>query len=202
MPLVSPIEAIQTGEDKAVCGDCPLRRRICYVNMLRGPLNVWKRIKDMRARKPIPNDKPIRLGAYGDPFFIPRYLLKLLTQGRKHVGYTHQWMKKKARGLERYCMASIDRQTAELHGVTVEELREQAKRQGYRTYRILEKGDSLLPGEIMCPHSTHGVQCIKCLLCDGKRSQYDKRKDIAVYSLYEKAVERLKTARAKRRTKV
>ena len=39
---VNPFTAIQTGEDNVVCGDCPLRGKVCYVNTTKAPLKIWE----------------------------------------------------------------------------------------------------------------------------------------------------------------
>lgn len=47
---VSPVEAIHSGADRSICGDCPHRGRVengrnrgrsCYVTVFQAPRNVW-----------------------------------------------------------------------------------------------------------------------------------------------------------------
>lgn len=43
----NPLEAIKSGSDAAIGGDCPLRgehgqKRTCYVNVSQAPLGIWK----------------------------------------------------------------------------------------------------------------------------------------------------------------
>ena len=117
-------------------------------------------------------DKPLRLGAYGDPAFIPLEKLEQLTSSApSYTGYTHQWHNVDA-DYARYNMASIDHLN-EARGIT----RERAKDLGYRTFRILKENEELDAGEIMCPNYTHGVQCAKCGLCAGTSRG---SKDIAI----------------------
>lgn len=56
---INPVEAVQTGKDATICGDCPHRRkqvydvkrkkykwvRSCYVNVGQGPNSIWKAYK-------------------------------------------------------------------------------------------------------------------------------------------------------------
>jgi hypothetical protein len=72
---INPVEAINTGEDFSICGNCPHRRkqvwdakrkrfkwvRACYVNVGQGPNSVWKAYKrgvykefDYVGRKDLP----------------------------------------------------------------------------------------------------------------------------------------------------
>ena len=45
-----PNEAVKTGEDAAICGDCPHRREHgelgdCYVLPFQAPLSIWRAVK-------------------------------------------------------------------------------------------------------------------------------------------------------------
>jgi hypothetical protein len=48
IPAISPIEAVRTGRDAAVCGDCKFRgdgagnERTCYVEYFRSVENIWQ----------------------------------------------------------------------------------------------------------------------------------------------------------------
>jgi hypothetical protein len=96
---IHPSEAINTGEDKSVCGSCPLRGlikdasektdkktistptvnkgRSCYVLVQQAPAAIYKAFKD--GKYPVLNethakkmtDKGLRYGSYGDPVAIP-----------------------------------------------------------------------------------------------------------------------------------
>src|SRR5687767_8577197 len=37
---ISPVEAVKTGADRSVCGDCALRNGACYVTLHHGPRSV------------------------------------------------------------------------------------------------------------------------------------------------------------------
>ena len=171
---VSPTDAIQTGDDRAVCGNCPLRKvngkRVCYVNVAHAPLAVWKSVK----RHPITSlrkvvsrlgNKPLRFGAYGDPAFLPLSMLKTLSSGRVTTGYTHQWRSVSKR-YAAYLMASVE---------TLAD-RAKAKAKGYRTFRVISDLSQIAKGEILCPNYTHGTNCADCGLCNGA----SKAKDIVI----------------------
>jgi hypothetical protein len=78
--------------------DTGLRERVCYVNLAHLPLAIYKAV----SRHPVTGlakivkrlgSKALRLGAYGDPAFLPVKTLQALTKGRRWTGYTHQWRK-------------------------------------------------------------------------------------------------------------
>jgi len=173
----SPIDAIKSGADIAICGECPLRGPVCYVDVTRmGPKAVW----DSYHRGNIPTLSPeavgailrmreraSRFGAYGDPAMIPYAILRALldASGTGHTSYTHQWKEDwfDARVLE-FSMGSLD------HENTAEELHERFPTS--RHYRMtLDYKDIDPETEIMCPHKKEDgsvrVQCVDCGLCSG-----------------------------------
>lgn len=169
-----PVRAAHvTGQDKAVCGSCPLRPSVggvCYVNKAHGPLAIYRAV----SRNPVKGlarilsrlgSKAIRLGAYGDPAFLPLPLLEQVTKGRKHTGYTHQWRKVSKRYAQ-YVMASVE---------TLAD-RTKAKAKGYRTFRVTSDATDVASGEVLCPNYTSKVQCADCGLCNGA----SKAKDIVI----------------------
>lgn len=171
-----PTEAIRDGSDRAICGDCihrmqPDGRRTCYVRP-QGPGSVWTAYKagrypsaqnHKRTLARIGAGRAVRLGAYGDPGAVPTWVwTRLLADADTWTGYTHNG------GPTGLCMVSVD---------SPEEASD-AHEQGFRTYRVLGPGEEPGPNELMCPHYTHGVQCIDCGLCDGVRSAADRRKSI------------------------
>ena len=168
-----PVEAMMQGEDASICGDCNLRRGECYVTTLHFTV-MWK--KAIREGIDISPEKfgslarkrhiPIRLGAYGDPAMVPLWVWQNLGTMPKGSGYTHQWEWADVQFAE-LVMASVD---------TLEK-KEEANELGYRTFRILRKGDTLAKDEVLCPNYTHGTQCRTCGLCAGLRS---KAKNIAI----------------------
>lgn len=179
----SPSDAVKSGKDELVCGKCPLRGktdgkrahgRACYVVPFMGPNSVYKsKNKYSGNEKEILKGQSLRLGAYGDPAFIPFDVLnRLVSQVTKHTGYTHQWEKKSKDKYKDFLMASVESK----------EGKEKANKRGWRTFRIMPKSGELLPDEILCPASKEGggaLTCYQCGLCDGNRN--NKKKNIAIY---------------------
>ena len=165
-----PIDAIKSGLDAAVCGNCPLRpvrSNVCYVRKYHGPARVWTTFK--ASRYPLYKDlsqanknkvlsilksKSIRLGAYGDPASDLETSTFLTSLAPQITAYTHQW--RKVPQLKPFCMASVD---------STEEYI-QAKDSGWRTYRHTTD-NTAFQNEIVCPHKSHDVQCADCGLCCG-----------------------------------
>ena len=183
---IEPQGAIRKGLDSSICGDCPLSwaqapkgKARCYVLPFHAPSRVFKqwqmgkypqldelKPKQRQAVMAIFTTVPIRLGAYGDPS-SDQDTLKMLVEHR-WAGYTHQW--REYPHLKQWLMASID---------SIDEYQE-AKKLGFRTYRHT-KEQAMLDNEIQCPHDTHGVECVSCLLCNGTR--YASGKDIVTWSI-------------------
>ena len=166
-----PVQAKRLGLDTANCGNCAIKRE-CYVNIGQMPLQIYRATYNMQPMWPVPlpPDKPIRLGAYGDPAFIPLNILHVLTHKRRYTGYTHQW-RHIDRKYSRYLMASIDK----LSG-NIEQQIQDCTALGYRYFRISDKNQDLRKNEIVCPYYSHGVQCAQCGLCNGS----GKAKNITV----------------------
>ena len=159
---VAPLEAIRTGQDSSICGDCRLRgvlgkKRTCYVNIGQGPRAVYDGFK--RGIYPVADnaaaigaDRTVRLGTYGDPAAVPVSVWEsLISKATGHTGYTHQWRKTPA--LRSIVMASADSLADKA----------EAWATGWRTFRL---ADVPTQGEIACPSLT-GVHCADCRLCDG-----------------------------------
>lgn len=188
---VDPVQAVRTGADRAICGDCVFRHHTaapgaprCYVNYGQGPASVWKAAA--RGRYPMIDPaaagaiareygRAIRIGSYGDPGMVPvavwRELLRGNGAGRNGwTGYTHQW--RRAPWLKGLCMASVNNR---------EEL-ELARSLGWRTFRVVGSVQELAPREISCPasdESGHRTTCSKCMLCNGARPA-DGRASVAI----------------------
>lgn len=190
----SPIDAVKSGADSSICGDCPHRGKVvpvggetrnvgrtCYVNVGQGALAVWNGYK--RGIYPFWDDnetrgKFVRLGTYGDPAAVPAFVWKaLLIDSEGHTGYTHQWKNPALSpghlaALRSMCMASAD---------TAEEAA-QAQALGWRTFRVAldpEREPIIKEGankEVLCPASAEAgkkLTCAECLACggaDGRRS--------------------------------
>ena len=175
---VDPVQAIRLRKDDAVCGNCHLRQNMggpCYVYIAQDPLNVWKAWYNGAYPKLAPENfyklkgLPVRFGAYGDPGALPVHILNELKKHiGNHTGYTHRWKNESVQALQPLCMASVE----------TPEQQQEASAMGWRTFRIIRSGDALLPDEVLCPHTTHGVQCVNCQLCKGTSL---RAKNIAVH---------------------
>lgn len=131
---MSPQDAIQFGLDRGVCGDCPLvgeriegefrghplgaspgrviyvKNRLCYVDLKRGPKQVWRAWKNGRYVRftrdfaGLTRGRSVRLGAFGEIVAVPRQnILRFLDYcGGTVTGYTHQWRRLGRRSKWRY----------------------------------------------------------------------------------------------------
>ena len=177
-----PTEALKSGADASVCGDCPLRgllgsERACYVDLGKAPRAVflgWQRgiYPDWDGS---PFERPVRLGAYGDPAALPLGVVQALTAAAPlgWTGYTHQWPTTDQR-LRFALMASVD---------SPEEAAE-AERLGWRSFAAHGPGEAQeTVGDrrvILCPAESRGVSCADCRLCDGSRGESDRRASIRI----------------------
>jgi len=167
---LKPTEAVKAGTDANVCGDCPLKRGICYVNLI--PFNgVFKAYsegrtpyitQDVLERAKVKCQK-LRITAYGDPSAVPIEIWEsLLEYFKNHTGYTHQWRNLNAQAWAGRLMASVE----------TKEGFSQALEAGWSTFRVRNAGESLLPGEIECPNIKNpSIQCADCRLCSGNQQR-------------------------------
>jgi hypothetical protein len=193
---IGPIEAIRSGGDAAICGECPHRPKkngTCYVRVDTGPNMVYKAFKRGSAYHDATQcnlnlsrlfaGELIRLGTYGDPAAIPLSVWSaLLKAAGGWTGYTHQWKRSDSQGLKAFCMASCD---------TLEEDRE-ARGMGWRTFTVLIKGAKAVPGgSFLCPASEEAgkkLTCSECLACDGLSSERKASVYIPVHGVAFKQV--------------
>jgi hypothetical protein len=172
---ISPLDAIKSGADASICGNCTHRgrkgkKRTCYVDVGKAPQGVWKAYH--RGQYIDLSDDPglvamliaqriVRLGAYGDPAMVPVKQWRMLLAGSAgRTGYTHAWKRMWAQALRPYVMASVDNQS---------EL-DLARAMGWRTFRVRTETEPLQANEFACPASPEGglkKQCITCKACDG-----------------------------------
>ena len=174
---ISPVEAVKSGEDSSICGDCIHRGhakngkntgRSCYVTVFQAPLTIWKSHKrgGYRLADDLPNQftgRAIRIGSYGDPAAVPLAIWQAVCSGASYwTGYTHQWRDCDI-GYSAYCMASAD-------GLAD---RQFANMLGYRVFRVTADGDKASQ-EVICPASSeagHKTTCDKCRACGGTSSR-------------------------------
>lgn len=173
---VDPIEAIKSGKDSSICGDCyhrgsgretsPVPRgtasvprpRTCYVNVGQAPLAIWRAYqRGSYARGTLAElpDRPLRMGAYGDPVAVPWHAWQGLHDRKVWTGYTHQWRQLIATPFRNVLMASCDGPVEAM----------EAARAGWRAF-VVQPLDE--PGDgILCPSVSHGTPCASCGLCSG-----------------------------------
>ena len=180
---VPPIEAVRTGADASICGDCKHRGdgtgkgRSCYVTLAHGPSSVWR---TFRAGKypvmpladswELGSGRMVRLGTYGDPTAVPIGVWQsLVRDARGWTGYTHQWTRigSELRSWQRLVMASCDSE-AETAA---------AQFAGWRTFRVRSAAAPLMPNEVTCPASDEAgkrTTCAQCRLCAGTSARTSK----------------------------
>lgn len=172
---VAPIDAIRSGADVSICGDCKHRgdgqtygSRSCYVNVGQGPTGVYKAYRRGRYAELSPaqiealtRDRVVRLGTYGDPAAVPSILWQRMTAfARGWTGYTHAWRNPVAADLRTLCMASADTEAERAEAVAA----------GWRTFRVREATEPVQRGEFVCPASAEAgkrTTCVQCRACDG-----------------------------------
>ena len=178
-----PSEAVESGADSGICGDCKHRKqhdgsRSCYVRM-NAPTSVWWKLQrtlgrwtpkpglkyavtsDLREIAALGAGREVRLGSYGDPAAVPIVVWQaLVSRATGRTGYTHQ--ARRAPSLMALAMASAD---------TVLEAFEYQEA-GWRTFRVAAPGDGeRARGEARCPASVESGRVATCetcpLKCDG-----------------------------------
>jgi hypothetical protein len=170
----APLAALKDGSDHSICGDCVHRvvdgAGSCYVNVAQGPEAVY----GAYVRGAYPDASPeeaaelcagllIRLGSYGDPAAVPAGVWEtLICRAAGWTGYTHQWRRARVQVYRRFLMASADSEAQQRRAVAA----------GWRTFRVKQKDDPRLPGEIVCPASEEAGRkrtCETCGACDGAK---------------------------------
>jgi hypothetical protein len=173
---VKPTDALKSGEDSSVCGDCkhrPINGGACYVRVFQGPLVVWKGIGLGRYPVATPEHvgelvrgRMVRLGSYGDPMAVPAEVWEQLTaHAEGHTGYTHQWRNlavsaEQSARVMRLTMASAD---------NAEEA-QAARLANVRYFRIRTADETVSKGEFVCPASEEAGKkklCATCGACNG-----------------------------------
>lgn len=184
---INPIEASRTGEDKSICGTCPhmgkvsdkekgwAKARSCYVNLLHGPLGIWKAYKKGSYPKAsayqlatLAAGRMVRVGSYGDSSAAPMAIWQsFVRQAKGWTGYTHA----DKNPLPDLLMTSAD---------TLSQAQD-AWAKGERTFRVVKSVSDIVKGrEALCPASKEAGQrstCEACKLCNGLSS---KAKSIAI----------------------
>jgi hypothetical protein len=171
---MSPIDAVRTGADASICGNCPHRGdgtgkgRSCYVTLIHGPRSVYASFQ--RGIYPVANPhqakalfagRMVRLGTYGDPAAVPQSVWTIaLGEAAGWTGYTHQW-RTVPNSWAKLVMASAD---------SLDDM-EAAHAAGYRTFRVTAGAFENVKGlEVICPASEERgkrTSCADCRACMG-----------------------------------
>ena len=167
---ISPVEAIRSGADASICGECPHRGvgykgRTCYVNVGQGALGVWRAYRrgsyakaaDSDAVRAAGTGRMVRVGTYGDPAAAPVVIWQdLVAAARGWTGYTHQWRDLRAEPLRSLVMASADCPEDALQAHTL----------GWRTFRVTRSASEPSVGrEAVCPASEEAGRKLTCETC-------------------------------------
>jgi hypothetical protein len=178
-PDLSPLDAIATGADRTICGDCPHRRRwvealqrwvrTCYVDVGKSVTSVWRAFTrgsypeyDPALHARYIRGRRIRWGAYGDPAILTESVVRTLTAlADGHTGYSHQWRHDWAQWCRGLFQASCDSFADYLA----------ASDMGWRTFAVVPQGDAPYSGKL-CPATAADsqAQCLTCRLCDGAKT--------------------------------
>ena len=179
-------------DDEASCMDCPHSKRAnrtCYVRKGNAEMGLKSKVASMHKAfnegrlEILPLSDIItheleacrglfvRFGAYGEPILLGEANVRAITEvASSFTGYTHQWRMPMYQWASKYFMSSAD----------TEGLMTVAHDLGWRTFRVLLKGDEKTSAEVTCPASVEGgrkVTCNVCGLCKGTQS---KAKSIAI----------------------
>jgi hypothetical protein len=170
---ISPVEAVRSGLDTSICGNCAMRGdglkgRACYVQLHPGgPAAVWRCYKRGGYQPlhvpehgaPYFHGVKVRWGAYGDPAMIPEAIVRAVNSyAAGHTGYTHQWRHGFAKWTAGVFMASADTYRGELT----------ARAAGWGTFRVGRPDGSDAHDSVVCRNERDGTECKDCLECDGR----------------------------------
>lgn len=178
---VSPVDALKTGDDVSICGQCVHRPILaktngqapCYVNVGRSVRSVFEAYRRGRYAHATPGQlrailagRKVRLGTYGDPAAAPVAMWQTITADAAGiVGYSHQWQ---AVNFDHAAWAPLVMASAD----NIDEAA-QANLYGMRVFRV-SVGVDKQSGEATCPASAEGgrkATCDACMLCGGTSKQ-------------------------------
>jgi hypothetical protein len=174
---VAPTDALKSGDDVSVCGQCehrPIKAKHsgaapCYVNVgrsVRAVYDAYKRGRYTRASVETIAlalaGKSLRIGTYGDPAAAPVQVWQRVTRYvTARAGYSHQW---DTPGFDHAAWAPLVMASAD----TVDQAA-RANLYGMRVFRVSIGADKQ-SGETTCPASVEGgrrATCQTCMLCGG-----------------------------------
>jgi len=203
---ISPMDAVNTGEDSSVCGSCPLRGvirpasertkkngplahpeftnkfRSCYVLVHIAPQSIWEAYKD--GNYPKIDDvhrrycvgKGLRYGAYGEAVAVPKSEFNKLNKFCTGKARPGYSHEWRNAKMKEWSKTLM----ASVHTLEDAKL---AQSMGWRTFRTISSLDSIQDNEIVCPASSEGgfkATCAMCGACNGRRSMSDMRKSVVI----------------------
>ena len=176
---LSPQHAYQTGDDYAICGNCPHRKwnndfltgeliaaqGSCYVRKYQAPRAVWECYQlggySVATGYTFASGRAVRFGSYGDPAMVPASVWQgLAAEATSHTGYSHQWRQPWAQALKGIVQASCDGMADYL----------EATAHGWKTFLVKAAGSPDPAGMAHCAASAERgakTDCARCGLCDG-----------------------------------
>ena len=182
-----PVDALASGADESVCGNCPARpylssgpgakKGACYVDVAKSVASVYRALQRGRYRiaadeaeiEAVGADADNRGGTYGDPAAVPVWVWRAFwRRAASRTGYTHAWrhpdpdplVRANAEALQPYVMASADTPLQA----------QMARAAGWRYFRVRTADEPLADGEAVCPASAEAgkvTDCQTCHACDG-----------------------------------
>lgn len=210
----TPMAAVASGDDQAICGTCPLRGSLaarthhmkathqapsmkfgrgCFVPYWQAPNNVYVGVQNGMTPTVAPKDlapqlagRFVRVGSYGDPAAVPFDVWdRALCEIAGWTGYSHSWKTCDQR-LRDLIMASVESDAGA----------DEAHALGWRTFRarqgsVAQPQRGLRPDEVICPASAeagHRLTCAACGLCRGRASNSSKSIAILAHGRFASAV--------------
>jgi hypothetical protein len=224
---MDPREAVWSGGDTAICGECVHRgevieklkkvrgkkrrqrvrkshNRSCYVVVAQAPLSIWRGYHE-GAYPEISLGKLAELFSGSYPLRIGSYgdplavPVQVWEQALKHqVVWTGYTHQWKRKGAYRY-------KKFLMASVDSPKERAQAEKKGWRTFRVGRKNEPLIAGvEIICPATAEGgmrTTCDACNLCMGASKKGAKSIVVAPHGSMARYHEERGQKRSKKRVK-
>lgn len=207
---VNPIEAVNTGADKLVCGDCKHRGTIqpvndtkdkksysvknelktinkgrkCYVKLFQAPYSVWKAYK---------NNKYPKININKLSHMLTFKQVRVGSYGDPAMIPSEVWDKLISRSLgntgytHQWKRCDTKNSTFNMASVDTLEEKRQANKLGYRTFRTRLASEPIEPDEVVCLSDKVAregktlVPCSLCKMCSGNNSQVKKNITIIIH---------------------
>jgi hypothetical protein len=177
---VSPTEAVKSGDDYSICGNCKHRPKnlgTCYVAVFQAPHNIYKSCISGNTKPPTVDEFKqivslinsgsylLRYGSYGDALAVPLPVWQQFSP-KKYTGYTHQWNNPNIpfdslNQFKKFLMASVD---------NIKEA-SYAQLLGWSTFRVASTDDNYSHNDLICANAIdENIKCESCTLCDARHT--------------------------------